>query len=106
MNIFLSSLGHDFDVLAFSETWYSDAANVVNLNGYKLETNSRRTKTGGGVALYMKESLLYEAVPEYTVMNSGIESLFIATNAHVLGVIYRPPSGPLELFYDAFNTIL
>ncbi|KAH9370662.1 hypothetical protein HPB48_014031 [Haemaphysalis longicornis] len=54
----------------------------------------------------MKESLLYEVVPEYTVMISGIEWLFIATNAHVLGVIYRPPSGPLELFYDAFNAIL
>ena len=57
--IFNQSLRHDFDVIAFSETWLNDNTfNLCNIAGYMTESK-HRDRTGGGVALLVKEPLEY-----------------------------------------------
>lgn len=106
LTIFLSSIKHDFDVLAFSETWFSNGGEAVQLEGYKLESLFRKDKRGGGVALYIKNTFVYDVIPEYTTVNPNCESLFMKTSQFVVGVIYRPPSGSLEEFYRVFEVML
>lgn len=58
LNVFLSLIKHEFDVLAFSETWFSNRDEVVQLEGYKCESLFRNEKKGGGIALYIRTHFL------------------------------------------------
>ena len=62
----LRELEYKFHIIAISETWFKennwDGNEVTNFHdaflGYKLYCNSRNNKTGGGVAIFVCESLL------------------------------------------------
>ena len=50
-----------FDVIALSETWLNDDNNdSFNLDGYDLVSCSRRSKKGGGVGLYIRNSMQHK----------------------------------------------
>lgn len=57
LNTFFMSLSFEFDILAFTETWYNTVQDVIQIDGYKPECLSRCNKKGGGVALYIKKTL-------------------------------------------------
>ena len=57
--IFNQSLGHAFDIIAFSETWLNENTfNLCNIEGYVTESK-HRDRVGGGVALLVKQPLEY-----------------------------------------------
>ena len=76
------------------------------------EINHRKSKTGGGTGLYLKNNLQYKICSECTYSNSDvIESLFVEINVPqgkniVVGVIYRPPNQNTAVFIDELNDIL
>lgn len=49
LNTFLKSLGFEFDILAFTETWYNTTEDAIEINGYKPECLSRCSKKGVGL---------------------------------------------------------
>ena len=67
---------------------------------------SRKNKRGGGVALYVKNNLSYQTMPEYSFSSLHYESLFIKTSAFVFKVFYRPPSASLQEFYSFLDNKL
>lgn len=91
-------------VLAVSETWFNPSinSNLVNIPGYKLIRNDRKrpnskggTKSGGGVALYLKSGINYKIVAT-NFHNAITEFLFIEIDnglglKFAVGVVYNPP---------------
>ena len=62
----IRSMEYKFQIIAISETWLNEnnwdgnevTCNEVAFSGYKLYCNSRKNMQGGGVAIYVCESLL------------------------------------------------
>ena len=100
------------DVIAISETWLSDSENTpYSIKGYNFICNCRQDRTGGGVGLYIADSIVYIKRPDLTRMFPYLESIFIeSTNSKkqkiILGCIYRPPSTDLSLFNKELSNIV
>ncbi|KAJ7414527.1 hypothetical protein BTVI_40948 [Pitangus sulphuratus] len=84
------------DVVAITETWWDDSHDwSAAMDGYKLFRKDRQGRRGGGVALYVRDSL---GSAELEVSNNKVECLWIrirgkANRADILvGVCYRPPN--------------
>ena len=70
-----------------------------------MEGFCRQNKRGGGVALYIRDDIVYKTRNDISVNNSDIESCFIElVNNHnsnvVIGVVYKSPSAPLNNFIE------
>ena len=69
---------------------------------------------GGGVSLYIDESMEYIVREDLCLMNNTVESLFIEIDKDtinkkmncIVGVIYRPPDTDVKLFNEKMNEIL
>lgn len=108
--------------MAVSETWATDdTGDVIQLDGYHLLRNDRglfnldsgRDTRGGGVALYIHDSLKLDSP---SVLRSRIqkidevEFLFVKVftsnrTSCLLGVVYRPPNGnDLSSVFEALQS--
>ncbi|KAJ7425696.1 mitochondrial fission process protein 1 [Pitangus sulphuratus] len=95
-----------YEVVAITETWWDDSHDwSAAMDGYELFRKDRQGRRGGGVALYVRESL--DSV-ELEVTNDKVECLWTrirgkANKADILmGVCYRPSNQDDEgdeLFY-------
>ena len=75
----ITALEFKFDVIALSESWLSDNDNYIFcIEGYDILSCSRLNKKGGGVVLYIRESLQYKYLPE--------KSKYIDNCAEILSV--------------------
>ncbi|KAK4826282.1 hypothetical protein QYF61_007129 [Mycteria americana] len=96
----------NYDMVAITETWWGDSHNwSAVMDGYKLFRRDRRGRRGGGVALYVRESL------DSLELDDGddrVECLWVRIRGKankadiVVGVCYRPPNQDEEtdeLFY-------
>ncbi|KAJ7414448.1 mitochondrial fission process protein 1 [Willisornis vidua] len=84
-----------FDVVVITEMWWGDSQDwSAAISGYKLFRKDRQSRRGGGVALYVRESL--DSI-ELEVSSDKVECLCTrirgkAKKADILtGVCYRPP---------------
>ena len=61
----VKALDFPFDVIAVSETWLkdNDTSSSYSIDGYSSFQCSRLNKTGGGVALYINETLQPNYLP-------------------------------------------
>lgn len=89
--------GINLHCLAVSETWFSSQHNdnLVGIPGFILRRNDRSKKRGGGVAIYIKNSIRHRLTLK-SHANSKVEYLFleIDNNAGIkcaVGVVYNPP---------------
>lgn len=98
VSLYMEELKYNFDVLAFTETWFSNKNDVVQFDHYRSESIFRRSKRGGGLALYIADGISYRVITEYTVITDDYECLAVAGKAFTVAVIYRPPSRPLSVF--------
>ena len=65
LNLMLGSLKKPFSVIGISETWLTDCtAELVNITGYNFVSNLRKSKTGGGVGIYLQNDLQYKLLNE------------------------------------------
>ena len=89
--------GQPLDMLAINETWLDNTIRTedVNIPGYRFE-RCDRSREGGGVAIYIKESLNYKLRKD--LVNTNIEALWLEIRipkyhkSLVVCSIYRPPS--------------
>jgi len=116
---YLKSLNHNFDVIAFTETWHNE--NNTDINGfqdYNHEYNYRKakrigsdkTKKGGGVSILVKDNLSYNIIPQLKFATELFESLFLEIDMHgkniIIGCIYRTPGHEITLFNKEMENIL
>ena len=104
------------DIIAINETWEKESSNgqFKNLFQYNYISNFRKNHRGGGVALYIKETLQYNLRPDLTIMHEGVyESPFVDIHPQndtiICGTIYRPAKQDKvsnELFVDHLKSAL
>ena len=99
------------DCILLCETFLND--NIVDqfqIPGYNLICQNRKTKTRGGVAIYLHKMYDYTICQELGIFKEGeFESIFIEINAprkSVIGEIYRIPNTNPTSSLKHYDTIL
>ena len=65
LNSLLRNLNMLFSVIGVSETWLTDCtAELVNITGYNFVSNRCKSKTGGGVGIYLQNGVEYKLLEE------------------------------------------
>ena len=105
-----------FDFILLQETWLSENSNteLLQINGYQLITQSCKSTTHGGLAIYIKNDIDYELLSIETSNSNIWEGLFIKAKISnhkciTLGSIYRPPRNTIEnytIFMTEFSSAL
>ena len=113
--LFMSNLDIKFTVMAFTETWLNyENVGLYNIEGYNMETAYRTTRKGGGVSLYIAESVNYTLRTDLDVFSEIMESRFLeidknsinSTRNVIIGVIYRPPNSDIDVFISQLSGLL
>ena len=84
------------------------------MNNYEFIENHRTGKTGGGVGMFVRDSISFSKRSDLEILNGYIESIFIEIEKTVfgmemnvvIGVIYRPPNTDINTFNDQFATVM
>lgn len=98
------------DFMGLSETWLrpSSPQALVTLQGYHVFRKDRHQGKGGGVLLYMKDSLKCTQIiwpNEISVECVGVKVSLSAEMSFTVLCLYRPPSAKVD-FYDQFKALL
>ena len=103
-------LNHKFTAIILNETWLEiDEHYLFNIEGYDTYSVPRN-KYGGGVLIYIKQSLSTSQINPLSFISSTFESLFITVNINsvqlTIGTVYRPPNNSRNLtaFHEEFKT--
>ena len=106
----------ELKIIALSETWIKPHHINYNLSNYNMEQNYRIKKRGGGVCLYLHNTLQYKVRDDLQLGNDPetINSVFVEVGKSstgsrhniIIGCIYRPPWVHLTQFNDFLCTIL
>ena len=112
---YLQGIIVEFSIFAISESWlktYNDS--LYNIKGYSHECINREDRPGGGVTLYIKNSIHYKLRSDLELRVKDVNILFIeipknelSSHANVLvGVCYRPPHVPASDFIEELDILL
>ena len=119
----LTDSGSNLHVLGISETWLNELIpdNFVHLEGYDLvildrgwlHPQTNNIKKGGGVCLYLRDSLQWniEKYEFLNISNNYLEIQWIEIeNKHcrnfIIANVYRPPDGNVKEFIDHLEASL
>ena len=112
---FLNELNYEFSVISLTETWCLDDPrneSLFKLNNYTSLHQARNSgHGGGGVCLFIHNSLIFKNRPDLCVNNKNIESLSIeiinkSTKNIIFNVTYRQPAGNVNVFENSLKNIL
>ena len=113
---FLQNLDIELKIIALSETWMKAHHIDYNIPNYSMEQEYRSKKRGGGVCLYLHNSLQYKVRNNIKLGNDSesINSIFVeiengttGTNYNlIIGCVYRPPWVSLNDFNVLLTTML
>ena len=116
MRILLKNLNLKFDVISICESWLNESnKDLYGLDGYHVPIQScRQNKRGGGVAIYLKDSLEFIVRPDLEIKHEFTESVFVEidkslynTNKNILiGCIYRVPNSDIETFNKELDIVI
>ena len=101
---------YKFPIIEITETWlHSRSPPFFNINGYSLIRTDRKNGRGGGVAFYLNDKLKFKIRNDISIRDT--ETLFIEIlnkqNKNIIvGLIYRPPSNPLDPFFDDLDAYI
>ena len=105
---YLEVLDHEFSIIGLTETWLNDSScEIYGINGYNT-VERHRTRTGGGVALFIRDNFNFSKRNDLAHFDEDIESVYIEIGKDqlhtsrdiIIGVIYRPPNRDIASFND------
>ncbi|XP_065672061.1 uncharacterized protein LOC136089894 [Hydra vulgaris] len=113
---FLYKIKIDFQIICLSETWCQDK-NVENdsyfqIPNYNVVHQIRDLgKEGGGLCMFIKNSLLFKFNSNLNSITNDYESLCVeiinkASKNIVVHALYRPPSGNINAFKDHIKNLI
>ena len=110
----LMTLKFEFKVICITETWCLDNSmnhNRFELPQYKSIHQVRRASKGGGIAVFLHESLTFNIRHDLSVNNADIEALCIEiinkkSKNILINTQYRQPAGNFNEFEAYLNTFL
>ena len=110
----LMTLKFEFKVICITETWCSDNSmnhNLFELPQYKSIHQVRRAGKGGGIAVFLHESLTFNIRHDLSINNADIEALcveiiFKKSKNILIYTQYRQIAGNFNEFKAYLNTFL
>lgn len=109
----LNNIKVTFTAITITETWANDNnEQFLHIPGYNRILQSRSNKSGGGVAIFIKDHLSFTARKDLNLFNNDFCELLFVDIALTLrdkvtvGVIYRPPGDNLSIFNDHYCQLL
>ena len=109
---FVSELNFSFKIICLSETWLVDSKNAPNFNltNYQMiHLNRNNGRIGGGVCIYIHESIAFKERKDLSISNNESEVLSIeiinTTKNVVLSSVYRPPDSSIKEFKTSLKPI-
>lgn len=113
INEFISQLDKKFSVYGFSETWIHSKTplSLFHIDDFTFFHNDRIKSKGGGVAMFIHNSLNVSPRSDLTLSTDLCESLFMEINITgrkniIVAVIYRDPKTSIIDFNIMFNDCL
>ena len=112
---FYKSLNTKFSTICLTETWANDSDinhnSLFQLEEYIPVHQIRKSRQGGGIVIFICDSLLYKLRNDLSINCEDIESLSLEilnnqTRNIIFNVIYRPPNGHLNVCETFFKKIL
>jgi len=112
---YVCNVGVPFTIIGLSETWLTENnKDLYGITNYVSLHECRQDKRGGGVSLFIHNSVDFKNRPDLNQFNDCIESLFIEVDGRsvgkdrnvIVGVIYRPPNTDLNVFNNSLTGIL
>lgn len=106
---YLSCLNILFSFIGLAETWTTSSnCNLYNIHGYNSESLYRSSRKGGGVTIFIQNSISYNLRDDLNLMSDSIECIFIEidktefNSKHniIIGEIYRPPNTDISKFNE------
>ena len=80
-----------YDIVGITETLLGDEdGDLYNIEGFKRMRKDRFNKRGGGVAVFVRENLHVQQIPEIYQPSEDIWNKLIGEQEEGLGVCYRP----------------
>lgn len=113
---YLSTLKHNFTVVALTETWLTkNIESLYNLTNYTAVHRTRESRPGGGVSLFAHNDFDFIVREDLNLKTDGefiTESIFIEImqpkngKTIITGCVYRPPDADIDSFNDSIiNTL-
>lgn len=102
---------NNLDIMTVSETWLNDdiPTNIIKIPNYRFLRKDRQGR-GGGVGIYVRESIKCKIVLEKFGCVEGVEHLWIELHFGrlniLLGVIYRVPTNNVVTFLQHIDDLL
>ena len=115
LELYLESLNYNFSFIGLTETWLNDNnCDLFARDNYESINRYRKHRIGGGVSLYIKQDIKYKSRSDLECFDTNFETLFVEvdkssflTNSNIIvGVIYRMPGTPLNVFNEYINGVL
>ena len=103
----------EIDVFCLSESWLDDSIqdSEINIPGYAIERRDRN-RTGGGVVMYIKDSIRYKPRPDIESASRIVENVWIeiessneGAKSYLICCMYRPPSSRVQYFNGILDII-
>ena len=82
----------------------------MDLNKFQKKELKDNKSKGSGLAIYIKNDLIFVETPAFCYSSPDIETLFIEVSNEkmpiTLGVVYRPPNGNIVNFMNQFESLI
>lgn len=99
LECFFNEVNMFFDIIMFSETWFTSEKDVFMIPGYKPFFANRTGKRGGGVSMLVSNRLSCELLSQFSSITPNYETLVIKTGSCIFCVCYRPPDSSAPIFF-------
>ena len=112
---FFKTLKFNFSAVCLSETWCDSLDSTKNsnfrLHGYKSFHQTRDGRKGGGLCIFLRNTLSYKIRSDLNMNSDAIECLCLEISTKtskniILSLNYRPPNGDTTLFEKHMKSIL
>lgn len=94
------------DIVVVTETWlYENEVSYIKINNYSGEYLCRNGKRGGGVAIFVSQSIKYTVGNKTNFDYNSILSIKLHNGITIVAV-YRQPTSPLHTFLNELENIV
>ena len=106
INLFLNSIIHKFSIIIITETWLKHSnQNIYNFDNYNQINTIRSVGRGGGVAIFILNSLSYTIINDLNISISHfieITTISLKFNNinYIISGIYKTPTADIKQFSD------
>ena len=100
LNSHLETIDYIFSIIALSETWLTEENyECYGIPPYSMESIQCENRRGGGVALLLRDNIMYRTRTDFNSKSDSLESVFVEISKEafgmdkniIVGAIYRPP---------------